>query len=71
MTAQEHLKKIKKNIGRVPPTELGKMFRNYYKDHLALRDESSEVVVKKLAAYDLDNPGTIFDGNLPLTFPVK
>jgi len=71
MTAQEHLKEIKRNLGKVPPTELGKMFRNYYKDHLALRDEGSETVVKKLAVYDLDNPGGIFDGSVPLTFPVK
>lgn len=70
MTAQEHLKEIKRNLGNVPPKELGKMFKKHY--HLLNeRDEGSETVVKKLAAYDLDNPGTIFDGKVPLTFPIN
>jgi hypothetical protein len=70
MTTQEHLKEIKRSLNKVPPSELGKMFRKHY--HLLNdRNEGSETIVKKLAAYDLDNPGSIFDGNVPLTFNVK
>jgi uncharacterized membrane protein len=70
MTAQEHLNEIKRSLNKVPPKELGKMFRKHY--HLLNdRNEESETTVKKLAQYDLDNPGSIFDGNVPLTFNVK
>jgi uncharacterized membrane protein len=70
MTAQEHLKELKRNLTKVPPAELGKMFREHYR-LLNDRDVSSETVVKKLAAYDLDDPNSIFDGSLPLTFNVN
>jgi len=70
MTAQEHLKELKRNLGRISPEDFGKMYREHYR-LLNDRNEESENVVKKLANYDYADPNSIFDGTLPLTFNVK
>ena len=50
MDKQLELVRIKKAIGKVPPHELGKMFRDYYKTYLKVGD--SEDFKESLPIFD-------------------